>query len=531
MDLISACAGEEKSREIAARDIDIELRDLNEYFDNAIVLGKLDPVIGNCETRCTALLTFALARKSVIIRGEAGTGKTKIMNAMVSLIWGDQTYYGQEKDVFVINETAERGLLTYDIAKQVENSKYCFIPEIQNVKSLTPMVKLWAEGKPQRYQRQDRRGGTETIVLPPRPILTSLAEGNEVMKGLGAEMSRRFMNLWTTTSMEQNERIQYRKAQMRLLPESELLTMDKEKMLMLRAHIRNVQSLNLVLVVNPCIVEMAKAIPKKYVVSNSYTDYFFDTIDAVTRFYYPKNLIIDNRLFSSPRDNKLSWILIGPQLVDSCLAIPYGIGREILKLLPSRGEYGSIRTDMSDTGLDVQDIADLLDNEGRAIELPALEEILRKLVLSNFAKTDKKSKKYYKTQEVDAAISGVDWPALVSSATRFMVDNYPEWANSYYESYCAPAVLKYIHPFTGEVLDLITDKPVKTDEENKKVAALSAATGLPESIVDRCIVYYNLKISIPRLFFINDMVKEFGMVDAASIGRVYDVLKTEELKR
>ena len=65
------------------------LADLNRYFEGCVVLGKRDPIIDNYETRLLTVLLWGLMGKSVCLRGESGSAKTKILNAVTSLIYGD----------------------------------------------------------------------------------------------------------------------------------------------------------------------------------------------------------------------------------------------------------------------------------------------------------------------------------------------------------------------------------------------------------------------------------------------------------
>jgi hypothetical protein len=458
------------------------------------------------------------------------------MNAAIGLLWGDDAHTGDVEDVYPIYETSDKGLMTHSEAEIIKRARWCFIPELQNVKSLTPMVKHWTEGKPEIYKRQDkRRTYTEEIQLGPLPILTALAEGNEVMKGLGAEMKRRFLNLWTVHSKKQNEEIRKRKAQLRLLPESDVRTMTIEKVNLLRQHMLNSINLKIDVCVNPCIMEVSNAIPSKFVVSNSYTDYFFDAIESVSRFYYNRNILMEidgsMRLFSTPHDNKIAWIIVGPQMVDSCLSLPYGIGRFILGMLPVRKEFGALGSDMSDIGIDVQEISDMLDAEGRAIELNALQEIMVKLVASNFAKQNSKSKKYYRTQDVGYDESGINWSKVVDEAIQFMDINYPNLVGQYEERYCSGKGLEYIHPFTGVRTSILTDVKIKDDKEDELLNRLDGMfEDLSSETIEMAVNYYRLKQpGIPRLFFVEDIKKMVGLTNEEELSRLYDVLK-EEMK-
>jgi len=535
MDLFEAHEQQKIELEALAQEANFEICDMNEYFENAVVFGKLQPVVGNYETRCTTFLSFVLGDQSVALRGESGTGKTQIMNAIVSLMWGDNAYSDGNVELFTVCEASGKGLVTFGIEDRINMSLRCFIPELQNVKMHMAMLKLWAEGKPYRYQRQDKRGNTEDITLEPRAVLTSLAEGNEVMKGLGSEMQRRYVNLWTTNSKEQNEEIQRRKAMARLFPKEKLMTMTDDKIALFAAHARNVMKLNLTMVVNPGIMEIRKGIPSKYVVSNSYTDYFFDIINAVTRFYYYRNIIDDNStMFSTPHDNKIAWILAGPQMIDACLSLPYGIGRTILDVLPKRTTFGGedgIRADSEDLGYEIQQVADILDTKGMAIERGALEEIMKKLVFSNYAKEDGRTKRFFKTIEDTYDSPDIDWHELVKKSKGFMEENYSGLSDTYISEYCEGEGLTYIHPFTGARMEILSDGKVCDEEYDTMLDNLEEKVDLPRKVIEDGVDFYRLKDSphgpTPKLFFVNEMLARHGLVSKKELVKLYDELKVD----
>jgi len=528
IDLFTASHQEEEQRRELARLSNFELSHVNEYFENCVVLGKLDPVVGNYETRVTTLLAYGLGGISVLIRGEAGTGKSLIMNATSALYWGDGVFTNEVDDVYTIDESSEKGLLTEEEAVKVEEAKRCFIPELQNVKVLVPMVKKWCEGKPYVYKRQrPGRFYTEEITLYPLPILTNLAEGNERMPVLGHEMKRRFLNLWTTNSLQQNEAIIRRKALMKQLKSHQIRTMSDDEIRLLRAYLLNAVELDVEMVVNPCSVEMSKYIPKKYVVSNSYADYFFDIIESVSKFYYNRNMTKDGVLFSSPRDNKLAWIVSGSQMIDTCLGIPFGVGRFIIDQLPVVTEYGGLSQDTRDLGLNVGQMADIMDNEGRAMEVDVLTTTLDKLVTANFIKQDRVSKKYYRSVEAQKE-SDINWSRVVDVASTFMQMNYPDYAEEYERLFCRGDGLEYIHPFTGVKMSLINDEKIRDDVEDDFLNELDELfPDLSLNAIEHAVNYFKLHETIPRLFFVEEVTRQIGFVDREALGQLFDHLVSE----
>ena len=93
------------------------LNDLHRYFESCFVLGKRDPILENHETRILALLLWAIAGKSICIRGESGSAKTKILNAVTALIYGDEGLAGRNPNVLWMNSSSAKGHLTEDSSR------------------------------------------------------------------------------------------------------------------------------------------------------------------------------------------------------------------------------------------------------------------------------------------------------------------------------------------------------------------------------------------------------------------------------
>ena len=93
------------------------LADLDRYFEGCHVLGKRDPILENHETRMLTTLLWGIMGKSVCIRGESGSAKTKILNAVTALIYGDTGLTGTNPDVLWLNSSSAKGPLTPDNAE------------------------------------------------------------------------------------------------------------------------------------------------------------------------------------------------------------------------------------------------------------------------------------------------------------------------------------------------------------------------------------------------------------------------------
>ena len=109
------------------------LYDLHRYFEGCWVLGKRDPIIQNFETRLLTALLWGVSGKSVCIRGESGSAKTKILNAVSTLFFSDTGMAGRNPELLMLNSSSAKGALTPDSAAMISNSQRCVIPELQNI--------------------------------------------------------------------------------------------------------------------------------------------------------------------------------------------------------------------------------------------------------------------------------------------------------------------------------------------------------------------------------------------------------------
>jgi len=430
--------------------MDATLYDLHLYYNAPIVFGKLRPIIGNFETRMATALAWLIGKNSVIIRGASGSAKSEILKATVTLAWGDEGLTGIHRDVYMIDASSDKGNITKDAIVEMRNSGHCFIPELQNCGNQEDIIKKWTEGMPYVYRRAKNGGASSSkLILPPLPILTNLADGNEKMPELANEMRRRFLSVWTVANRDVNEIVHEQKAFIDALPEEEIPSINEDRLTMLRNRLYCAMEDDR-RVINPFGIELHKILPKTFTESNTYVEYLLNFVKTITKFYADQRHTDGDKLFSTAGDNYVATIIAGgifkslsmgvpefaKQIVDGFEILPPG-----LFAFDSKDEVSAQSYYMT-----VDQVKDYIDTEiGMSMKKSAVKEILDKCVEVGHLRASGSGKSYYKTKEFEE-VANVDVPTMVKRGVAFMEEHYPDdvdtWSKNIYD---------YIHPFTGEV--------------------------------------------------------------------------------
>ena len=421
------------------------LHDLHRYFEGCWVLGKRDPIIQNAETRMLTALLWGISGKSVCIRGESGSAKTKILNAVSSLFFSDTGLQGRSPELLLLNSSSAKGALTPDSAAMISQSKRCAIPELQNIltsQHLEAMIKLWMEDRPYIYTRSEFGRQQIRIILEPKPILTNLADGNEQLPELPVEMKRRVVSLPTFSNRELNEEVHHLKAINRMLPDEKLIKLTRTEVSGLRNTCRKAMSLKQ-RVINPGADIIRKAIPTNYTMSNTFIEYFFDVVEAVTKFNHLNRVSTDKYIYATPEDNFVSFLIAGDIFRDMSIGIQ-PIGKEIMEFIPKAEVWGDLISEKETDAVHIDEITDYLTEQGFSRSKKMLEYTMSRLVNTNFVRKLGRANKFYRTRDFDFKQT-IDWKLLVNETMKVMKEHHGEVYGEYQEN----DLHTYTHPFTG----------------------------------------------------------------------------------
>jgi hypothetical protein len=447
---------------------DITLHTLNQYFEGPKIYNRIKdkyevrPIIGNESQRVLATLSWYIQKLSIILEGESGSAKSEMMNAIIVLIFGDDGLDGNNNKLFFIDSGSDQ--VQFRKEDEVKVTTHAFIPELQNANNYFDMLKKWSEGK--IFQREVTKGdNAKKYKLPPRPVITCLAINNDVIKQLPSEMVRRYVHIYTKTTMDTTRKVKKRKGEIRALPDHELpsmdpLTQEKLKQKLIRASMEKRR------VINPYAPIIQEFIPPNFTRSMSYVDYFFETIESITRFYCDERYGTEKYLFSNFRDNYDAIQIAGEIFLNMSLGIE-DCGSEILEqMTDAKGSSGFgelLRAEISDDILvpdmgyyTVADIMKLMKDElGIYRDKTTTKEVVRKLVDAGYLgiRQPKSGKEvfYFKTGNMDDTNGPViDW----SEWNKFAIDWMQEHYSDDYEKWLKTQEYKYEDYHTGAIKEI-----------------------------------------------------------------------------
>lgn len=294
--------------------------------------GTLTPLVGEDANLLTVFTGYAMARQSMLIHSPAGTGKSKLMDAVLPMMPREMVYtisYGSRKSL-------------YSQEQEITGATFCVIREVQKALESLDMkeaLKMWGEGKDFEYtvtdvsERTDEgKFGHRKYVMPCRPLLTTRATENEDFN-VGDELLRRWLQVFTDPSMTQTQKVVDRQLRDRAHPwkVDKLSDDDAARILM---HIRIATEKGTIPVAIPGAETLSQFIPQEFPIARSMTGHFLKLVDGTTRFHYNIRMTRDGYLIAAPTDIYSVVRFFGESFQNNCLRRS-DIGRRILDVLPT----------------------------------------------------------------------------------------------------------------------------------------------------------------------------------------------------
>ena len=116
-------------------------------------------------------------------------------------------------------------------------------------------------------------------------------------------------------------------------------------------------------VINPGADIIRSVIPTNYTASNTFIEYFFDVIEAITRFYHQDRISNDKYLIANPEDNYLAFLLAGEIFRDMSIGIT-PIGKYIIDFVPRAEVWGDLVSEKESDAVHVDERIDYLSDIG-----------------------------------------------------------------------------------------------------------------------------------------------------------------------
>ncbi len=430
-----------------------ELYDLLRYFHNRKKEdGTLFPILGEDALALTASVSYLLEDTNFCIKAYSGTGKTVLMEAIISLLPPDYVHTIEH-----LSETA-----VWYSEEDINKARFVAIPEAQKIpEGVMEVKKTGAEERPARRKKTDiTKGMAVTQILWPKYVLMAVAVENDKGSAMfDAELERRCMIMHTNPTVKQTERVLKHKLEASALPASKISNMDDTEIEALKEHIIDVVNErdedDATIMKNPCAPFLFDAIPSAFPVSRSKVQYLLRFINAIARFY-PDEIIRtekDGKTYGlvTPKHNWLGLRIYLNSFVEECLHMP-SHGTDILKLFP-------------DTRLDKFGFADsetvkMSENElkkaAKAVGLPftKLRPVISGLLMTGFleSKDDGKRILYYKSPLINEPTAKINGSELIDETKNFIRENWSDVGDEYIGRHCRS--IQIVDPFSGDNIEL-----------------------------------------------------------------------------
>ena len=430
-----------------------EIHDLLRYFHNAKKKdGTLFPILGEDALALTSSISYLLEDTNFCIKAYSGTGKTVIMDAILSLL-PDNYFHVIEH----LSETA-----VWYASEDINKARFVAIPEAQKIpEGVMEVIKTWADGRPAKRKKTDvTLGMAVTQLLNPKYVFMAVAVENDKGSAMfDAELERRCMIMHTNPTVKQTERVIKHKLLASALPASKISEMNPEEMDALRKHIqkavRERDEDDATIIKNPCAPFLFEAIPSAFPVSRSKVQYLLKFINAIARFYPDEKIRTerDGNVYGlgTPKHTWLGLRIYLNSFVEECLHMP-SHGTDILKLFPE--------TRLDKFGFADSETVKMSENElkkaAKAAGLPftKMRPVLSGLLMTGFLESEDDGKRtlYYKSPLINEPVAKINWSDLIEETKNFIRENWPEVAGEYIGRSCSR--VQIIDPFNGNNIEL-----------------------------------------------------------------------------
>jgi len=345
------------------------------------------------------------------IESLSGSGKSYTTDLLIDLL-PESSVYKME----LSSNTAEM----YQ-AQTINKAQIIYIPELQKAMKSSPIVveilKNVTEGKDASRQVRDvsTKSNKKYTIKGDKGVLFTLAIENEFK--YDAEFARRVFILHTDISADQTDNILKYKASRRHANHSYQQKDLVQLRYQLQKHIEDCLSYSDIDYENPFAEYISEFIPRT-IRARSYDDYFFDLIEASSKFYHNNRIKDDGILFVNLEDIYTIHQLYWKQFVKTLLKIPL-LGELALAIFNSH----------SHESLTAEDIYIQLRKQNSSINYTVVNDTLERLVDAGLLeKDDYKVRKpiYLKVQEIPNFEKQIDWQKCFEQGLHFMEENYKD---------------------------------------------------------------------------------------------------------
>jgi|GEM_PF-3089288 hypothetical protein len=429
------------------------LFDVNEILD--------DTLVGEHETRMSLFTIYILSKICSYVSGPSAGGKSAVMDACIDCL--------MPGDGLVVEGGSEKAI--FDMAKKIEKCKYVEIRELNKINNdWIEIFKSWGEGKPYEYKRSKGIvGGTNDMILPPRPFVVSRADESASNVEMGAEMRSRLVEVTVDGSQKQTKSVMSRQAENVENP-FDVKQVDNLKKACLKWHISNLPEYDIY--VNPAGGLLKSFIPTVFTTARRDFPKYLKNCEGIARFHYKERMSGtvqgQSTLFITPADMFLNHRIFGTNLVESALRCSH-LEKIIIKVLDENGQRSKA------------EIQRLLRNESVNATIPVIDSHLKHLSDLGYLNVEKPGREnLYSVSDFYEEFAIVpDFRQIVEYTKNTMrsIEHYAPYADEYIERFCTGDIIVQ-DPITGEDINIFEykfDKPhgSSSSEENTRIEKTS----------------------------------------------------------
>lgn len=446
------------------------LYDINQSFD-VIKTDRYCGIKGEYEARMVLFTNFILGEKPVILKGSRASGKTNLIEIV--------GVYA--KNPIVLASSSEKA---FQRNTGLNLATHFIVPEVNKIHEKTfEMLKDFGEGAKHYYTFLDAFKEPQTILLDPKPFVTSIADENKNVNLLGDELLSRLTVIRTDSSVNQNVAVvdeKLRRAENPFYKKG--VSQDKVKKCI--DYVKGLPSITNFGFVYPAGTIIRSAIPTLFTDSRRDTEKYLYNTYGITLFHYYDRLkkAFDGKdyLFVTPVDMWLNNMIYKNVLLESSLKCGK-IEQEILDTLTIFGN--EVKNDdwgNKVKGLKITDIHTELLKRSYTPTIDSVTKYCSQLSETGYIIRNEEVRpfRFSLNPELHREYKvKINWLEVVEACKASMSKNFPEVADEYISRFCEGNGLLCIHPFSGETVNILDEKPVEenpvvTQVEEQKVVKL-----------------------------------------------------------
>ncbi|MDP2692217.1 MAG: hypothetical protein Q8O88_01095 [bacterium] len=413
--------------------------------------------------RMVIFTNFVLGRKPILLKGSRSSGKTLLMNVLLTLC----------PNPLIVSTSSDKA--DFHDADKLNTASHFIIPEINKVNdAVIEILKDMGEGAATTYKFTDYSRVTKEIVIDPKPFITSIADENKNQNRLGEELLSRLTVVHTDSSVQQNVMVIEEKLKKAQDPYTQQ-TITTERMHELKTYVKSLPPINQYTFIYLPGKSVIDAIPPQFTDSRRDTDKYIDNTKGIALFHVGDRSIVEKNkrknILVAPVDAWHNHIIYNEILLQSALkAGP--VERRILQIIRDGGNIL----------MTVSEIRNTILNMGATPSHETVRKACDNLAeIGYLTRTeDTRPFKYSLTDAIQSSYTGyIDWHKVVDECKRAATKQFPIQAPDYIKRFCGDSIWA-THPFTGERVNILEYEEAVPVKKKDVVSNLSKTQSLPQ---------------------------------------------------